>query len=132
MKIDKKMALLWFYLATPVFVLLDLIFDWDIRVSFLDEHAGWKYLYYTFCLAIGLVMWKLPALEAILGMVEGGVNMLLLTLSVMLPYYASIDLIANGEEIKNPLDNFGIFNYLLSGCFLLISMQMRNLEAGKR
>ena len=131
MKIDKKMALLWFYLATPVFVLLDLIFGWDMRVSFLDEHASWKYLYYLFCLAIGLLMWKQPALEAILGMVEGGVNMLLLTLSVMLPYYASIDLIANGEEIKNPLDNFGVLNYLLSGGFLLISMQMRNADVRK-
>ena len=128
MQIDKKTALLWFYLATPVFVLLDLLFEWDMRVSFMDEHTGWKYLYYLFCLGIGLVMWKLPALEAILGILEGGVNMLLLTLSVMLPYYAAIDTISSGQEVQNPLDNFSIVNYLLSGFFLLISMRMRNVK----
>jgi len=123
--VSKQKILLWFYLATPVFFLLDILFQWDFRISFLDNHTGWKMLYYAFCFAIGYMMWKLPALEYLLGTIEGGVNMLLLTLSVMLPYFDAIDSISSGLNVDKPLNTFAVTNYIITGAFLLISMELR-------
>jgi len=123
--INRQKVLLWFYLATPVFFLLDILFQWDVRVSFLDDNIGWKTLYYIFCFGIGYMMWKIPSLEYVFGIIEGGVNMLLLTLSVMLPYYAAIDAISSGSEVSNPLNTFSVINYIISGIFLLISIELR-------
>lgn len=70
-------------------------------------------------------MWKLPALEYLSGTIEGGINMLLLTLSVMLPYFEAIDSISSGLDVDNPLNTFGVTNYIITGAFLLISMELR-------
>jgi len=128
--ISRQQLLLWFYLATPVFYLLDIIFGWDLRISFLDDRPGWKFAYYLFCMGIGLLMWKWRILEPILGIIEGGVNMLLLTLSVLLPYYAAIEAISSGETVQHPLNTFSIINYLISGLFLFISMRLHGSKAG--
>jgi hypothetical protein len=128
--ISKQQLLLWFYLATPLFFLLDSLLGWNIRISSLDNYPGWKMVYYLFLFCIGLLMWKWRILESILGLVEGGVNMLLLTLSVLLPYYAAIDAISSGQAIETPLDAYSIINYLVSGLFLFISMQLRGVISG--
>ena len=102
--LNKRLLLLWFYLATPLFFLADSLLGWNIRISSLDNYPAWKMTYYLFCLCIGLLMWKWRVLEPILGMIEGGVNMLLLTLSVLLPYYAAIDVLSRGQSLQTPLD----------------------------
>ena len=127
--LSKQQLLLWFYLATPLFLLIDSLLGWNIRISSLDNYPGWKMVYYLFLLCIGLLMWKWRVLEPVLGMIEGGVNMLLLTLSVLLPYYAAIDAISSGQAIETPLDAFSIINYLVSGLFLFISMQLRGVNS---
>ncbi|NOY66872.1 MAG: hypothetical protein GXP13_05635 [Gammaproteobacteria bacterium] len=122
--INKQKLILWFYLLTPAFFILDLLFSWDVRVSFLDDYTGWKILYYIFCFSIGLLMYRLPSLEYITGIIEGGVNILLLTLSVMLQYFNTIDNIGSSDEISNPLSITSVLNYLISGTFLLMTMQL--------
>ena len=123
--LHKQKILLWYYIATPAFFLADIFLGWDMRASFLDDHQGWKYIYYLFCFCIGILMWKIPLLESVLGIIEGGVNILLLTLSVLVPYYAAIDAISSGVEVVNPMNHFSIINYLLTGSVLIISMQLR-------
>ena len=127
--LNRRQLLLYFYLATPLFFLMDSLFGWNIRISSLDAHPAWKVSYYLFLLGIGFVMFKWPRIEPILGIIEGGVNMLLLTLSVLLPYYAAIDAISSGETIQNPLNNFSIINYLISGMFLFVSMRLHHSNA---
>lgn len=117
--------LMWFYLLSPFFLLIDIIFGWDLRVSFLDQHTGWKVTYYVFCFGIGVLMWRWNELEPILGLIEGGINLLLLTLSIFIPYYQMIDALSSGSQVDNPLDVATIINYLLTGTFLLITMQLR-------
>jgi hypothetical protein len=123
-----RQLLKWFYLASPVFFLIDIGLGWDIRISFLDHSPTWKAAYYLFCFSIGIMMWRWSMLEPILGIIEGGVNMLLLTLSVLLPYYQAIDAISSGEQITNPLNSGSIINYILTGIFLMISMQVRSIK----
>ena len=123
-----RQYIMWFYLASPLFFLLDFAFGWDIRISFLDQNTAWKLAYYLFCFSVGILMWRWDVLKPILGIVEGGINILLLTLSVLLPYYQAIDAISSGEQITNPLDSGTLINYLLTGVFLIISMQLRTIE----
>jgi len=73
-------------------------------------------------------MWKLPSLEYLLGILEGGINMLLLTLSILLPYYDAIDAISSGHEVANPLNSFSVMNYVISAIFISLSMQLRHPE----
>ena len=126
--LNQQQLLLGFYLGTPVFFLLDSLLGWNIRISSLDDYPGWKIIYYLFLMAIGVIMWKWKMLEPLLGIIEGGVNMLLLTLSVLLPYYKAIDALSSGQSIEHPLDSFSIINYLASGLFLVISMQLRHAK----
>lgn len=120
-----RQLLKWFYLMTPLFLLLDKLLGWDIRISFLDQQPAWKLAYYLFCFCIGILMWRWQQLEPILGIVEGGINLLILTLSILLPYYQAIDAISSGEQVINPLNAGSIMNYLLTGIFLLMSMNLR-------
>lgn len=120
-----KQVLMWFYLLTPLFLLIDKLFGWDFRISFLDQHPGWKLAYYLFCFCIGFLMWRWQQWEAILGMIEGGINILLLTLSILLPYYQAIDALSSGVQLTNPLNSSSIANYLLTAIFLLLSMNLK-------
>lgn len=122
--------LVWLYLASPLFFLLDIGTGIDIRVSFLDAHPGWKILYYLFCFGIGLVMYRYPALEAILGLVEGGVNVLALTLSILLPYYQMIEVAYSGGDTGRIYDQYTFINYAISGVIIFISLQLRSSKPG--
>ena len=120
------MLILWLYLATPVFLLLDVILQWDIRVSFLDNHPALKYTYYLICFLFGMIMWKWPAIEPILAVVEGGINILLLTVSVIQPYYAAIDAIASGQTVTYEFGTLNVINYIISGTIVIVSLQIRS------
>ncbi len=124
--LSRQQLLLGFYLTTPIFLLVDELFGWNIRIASLENYPVWKIIYYLFCMCVAGLMWKWKSLEPILGIIEGGINMLLLTLSVMLPYYRAIEAIADGHAVATPLDGFKIINYIISGLFVLISMQLRN------
>ena len=123
-----KKILLWIYLSSPLFLLLDLGTGIDMRVSFLDAYSGWKVVYYIFCFAIGLVMYKVPSLEAILGLVEGGVNVLALSLSILLPYYQAIEQASNGVGTGHIYDQYTFFNYAISGGIIFFSLQIRAVK----
>ena len=124
MRSGSAQVLKWIYLGTPVFLVLDLAFGWDIRVSFFDTHPGWKYGYYIFCFVIGFLMMKQPRLEPILGIIESGANILILSLSILVPYYAAIEAISSGEEFANPFNKYNFINYIFSGLIIMISMHV--------
>lgn len=73
----------WYYLATPIFLLMDLVWGVSVRVSALDDTPGLKLGYYALCLACGGVMAMRPKLSGVVGVAESSVNVLL----IMLPYF---------------------------------------------
>lgn len=102
-----------YYLATPVFALCDWIFHWNVRVAALDARPALKNAYYAVCTAAGVVTYWKPSLSRVVGLAESSVNILLLVLSFMLPYYA---LIGNftGEQ-GAPFTGTRVLNFLISG-----------------
>src|SRR5262249_45488477 len=79
-----------YYLATPVFALCDWIFHSNLRAAALDARPALKNAYYAVCTAAGVVTYWKPSLSRVVGLAESSVNILLLVLSFMLPYYALI------------------------------------------
>ena len=48
-----------YYAATAVFLLLDYLFDINVRLASLDAFPGWRVFYYVVCFAcLGLMIWR--------------------------------------------------------------------------
>jgi hypothetical protein len=103
-----------YYLATPAFALCDWIFHWNVRVAALDGRPGLKNSYYAVCTAAGVLTYWRPSLSRVVGRVESSVNILLLVLGVMLPYYSLIGSF-NGEQAFMPFTPARVLNFLISG-----------------
>jgi hypothetical protein len=103
-----------YYLATPAFALCDWIFDWNVRVAALDGHPALKNSYYAICTAAGVLTYWRPSLSRVVGLAESSVNILLLVLGVMLPYYSLIGSF-NGEQAFMPFTPARVLNFLISG-----------------
>ena len=118
--------LLSYYLATPLFLLIDLVWHAPLRVAFIQSD-GMRLAYYGFCFLCGLVMWQKPLFAPALGMLESAVNLLLIMLSILLPIWGAADSLAAGGG----LPDFGlarIANVMLSGTMLVASFHVRQAE----
>ncbi|MGH7353654.1 MAG: hypothetical protein ACRELS_03640 [Candidatus Rokuibacteriota bacterium] len=105
-----------YYLATPIFFLLDALWGVNIRATALDDTPMLKYLYYALCLACGATATVRPSLSAVVGMAESSVNIVLIVLSVMLPYFRVLRSVAEGTDVlTNPFTPFLFVNFALSG-----------------
>ncbi len=85
-----------YYLATPLFFLVDIFLSFPIRVSALAD-PGLRYLYYAFALGCGVASRVRPKVGPYVGLAESSLNILLLVLSVMLPIAQLPDLVFAGE-----------------------------------
>lgn len=105
----------WYYLATPVFFLLDALWGVNIRTTALDDTPILKYLYYALCLACGAATTLRPSLTAIVGVSESSVNILLTVLGIMLPYFRMLRSVAEGTEVlTSPFTPLLFVNFALS------------------
>jgi hypothetical protein len=107
----------FYYLGTPLFVLLDLFFGLSFRISGLGDPAD-RFAYYGLCIACALGVIFRPQYSSLIALGESSVNLLILLLSVMLPIIYLGNLESGGT---NPvgLDNNRLLNFLLSGSILL-------------
>lgn len=74
-------ALSAYYLATPLFVALDLFAGANLRATFLDE-SSLRFLYYAGLFGIGAAGWWRPAAAPILGMLESAANVALVIIGL--------------------------------------------------
>lgn len=104
-----------YYLATPVFA----VADWlgaNVRAVGLDGHPGWRLAYYAFCTIAGVVLHVRPRWAALVGLTEASVNLLLLVVSVFLPYYDAVASVADGGAfIGLPFGLGFLANLVISG-----------------
>ena len=111
----------YYYWITPLFILLDILGDWNFRIAALAD-SGHRTIYYLFLLACVGAMWKLPRLTPFIAVVESGVNFFLLIGSVMLP------ILGYGYLLKSPVIGFTgwphLANFVLTG--LILSMVIRS------
>lgn len=131
--IDRHVLLRAYYLATPVFLLIDLLFHAPLRAAFLPE-PGQRWAYYAFCLACGLAAHARPHWTRPIAFTESCVNLFLLALAILLPIWSLVDTI---ETAAGP-PAFGavrLVNVMLSASILLLAFyrnQPRTLRVRQR
>lgn len=110
---SQKSILLSYYGSTILFLLLDLVFHFSVRATFLDTSTGFRMLYYGFCMLCFLVMvWK-PALTALIGAVESVLTLsaliIVMGLRVMVPADPTLETGASAVTARE------IINFVLAG-----------------
>lgn len=116
-----------YYLATPLFFFVDLLWQAPIRVSFVED-AGTRYAYYLFCMLCGGVCYRWPRIAPLVGLCESSLNILLLVLGALLPLYRLPEQILADEVVTNPITSTRIINFCLSGLILVISFRSRQAD----
>ena len=113
-----------YYLATPLFFLVDVFLSFPIRVSALAD-PGLRYLYYAFALGCGVASRVRPKVGPYVGLAESSLNILLLVLSVMLPIVQLPDRVFAGEiSLPAPISGLTLANFVLSGGILVASFHV--------
>ena len=64
---QKTVILNIFYYLTPFFILIDYFFDFNIRISGLDQFGFYKKGYYLFCLICAFIIYKFETYSLIIG-----------------------------------------------------------------
>ena len=84
-----------YYAATVLFLVLDFVFDVNIRLAFLDGQPGWRIAYYILCAAIFVLIVRYPQWGPWIGIGES-----LLTLSLLIVAMALRVLVVTDEMIE--------------------------------
>lgn len=111
-----------YYLATPLFVAVDLALGAPIRVAGLGA-PEWRYGYYAVIFGLGVLCHLRPRLAPLVGMAESSVNLLLLLLSVLLPIWDLPLQAAAGGSAELGFDAARVWNVAIVGAALVISFK---------
>lgn len=118
-----------YYGATVIFVLLDYLLDFNIRLIFLDAWPAWRTLYYGMCLCFfGVMLWR-PSWSSAIGAAES-----LLTLSALIISTATRVMIVSDEMIEQGRGFVTVnelLNFAIAGTISYLSL-MRGVLSDKR
>ena len=118
-----------YYGATVIFVLLDYLLDFNIRLIFLDAWPAWRTLYYGMCLCFfGVMLWR-PSWSSAIGAAES-----LLTLSALIISTATRVMIVSDEMIEQGRGFVTVnelLNFAIAGTISYLSV-MRGVLRDKR
>ena len=118
-----------YYGATVIFVLLDYLLDFNIRLIFLDAWPAWRTLYYGMCLCFfGVMLWR-PSWSGAIGAAES-----LLTLSALIISTATRVMIVSDEMIEQGRGFVTVnelLNFAIAGTISYLSL-MRGVLRDKR
>jgi hypothetical protein len=109
-----------YYLATPLFALLDFGFGVNMRAVFVESDLL-RALYYLVPLACGLVGWKRPELATRLGMAESGFSLACIIIGVWLAVFGVSEAMDEGRALSPIFTTAGMINVALSGGVLALS-----------
>ena len=113
-------ALEVYYLASPLFAVIDIVLDAPVRAAAIPDRQL-RYAYYAATLACGVLCHLRPRLAPYIGIGESSVNLLLLVLGVMLPIVQAPMVMLEGGTVEAGLDAVGLVNFALSGTVLVAS-----------
>lgn len=104
----------WYLAATPCFALADLLLGANVRAVGLAGHPELRAGYYAACLGCGALSWLRPGWAGAVGLAESSFNLLLLVLSLFLPYLALAEAVSRGETpAHNPITPGLVTNFAL-------------------
>lgn len=107
-----------YYLGTPLFMLIDYLLGFPMRVAGIEE-PGWRLLYYLFCIACAIALFLWPAQATLLALAESSINIFLLIYSVMGPVMNLGAVVASGEPMPAIITPAGLLNFFIVGIILI-------------
>ena len=119
-----------YYLATPLFAVLDGVAGVPIRISALQLPAH-RFAYYGVVFLLGMLCRARPRFAPWVGMLESSANLLLLLLGILLPIWSLPDAVAAGGSLQAGLDGMSAANALLVGGMLVLAFHRNRLAAAK-
>ncbi|MFC1627911.1 hypothetical protein ACFL3H_02210 [Gemmatimonadota bacterium] len=112
-------AISLYYLGTIGFLLVDLMFGWNIRIAALEHAPLLKYGWYTGLIGCSLIIRLRPQRSALVALVEGSANLFLLLGGIMLTYYGAIDQALAGSFDGINLTPESMINACFSGLVIV-------------
>lgn len=111
--IKPQRILLAYYMATAVFLILDLVADINVRIAFFESVPALRWGYYGVCFTcLALMMWQ-PAWTVIISAFESLVTLVALILAMGLRTMLITDAILEGYEGFVTFEE--IINFMISG-----------------
>lgn len=125
-----------YYWVTPLFALADGVFGANVRAAGLAGHAELRAVYYVLCLACAAAVHVRPALAGLVGFAESSLNLLILVLSLMLPYYGMLADAAVGGvlPVESPISPGRVMNFMIAGSVwvFVFESHLLRLQPGRR
>lgn len=115
----------WYYIATPLFWLVGIIWGINVRVAFLDDFPVGRNAYYLLCFVLGLVMLRAPAYANRLAFAESAANLGLLILSVAVWYLRMLDWAAGPSVTVRVVTPAELVNFVLATVVAGVSYGLR-------
>ena len=115
-KVHRFALLRFYYILTPLFLIMELIWGVKVRVPFIMENAELRYAYYGMCFAFGVICYFRHKLTPMLAMAESAINIAL----VCCGFYLAIVsqgyeyAIGNIDEMPEALTYKGILGFVLA------------------
>jgi hypothetical protein len=121
-----------YYAATPLFALADWGLGANVRAVALAGFPGLRTAYYGLCFGCAFLLHVRPGWANPVALAESSGNILLLVLSIMLPYYGMIETLAAGGSVAaSPITSALVANFLVSGSVWSIAFYARQAAWGK-
>ena len=117
----------YYYLATPVFVVIEYLFGLDIRLEIPGDNQLVTLVYYGICFLAGFVFFNNQFTAAIFSLLECSVNILLLLLSILWPIINLGNEINAGVATEFRFGVIELFHFLMVGGVLLVSFYLNPL-----
>lgn len=116
-----RMILAW-YLATPIFALLDLAFGINVRASFLDGQPALRLAWYALALGCAAAVARWPARAGVIGLSESAASIALLVLGAGIAYLRALDgALGEPSVVAPPFSPADVANLVLSAGALIAS-----------
>ena len=90
-KVRGFILLRFYYILTPLFLVMELIWGIKIRVPLIMENAELRYAYYGMCFAFGVICYFRNKLTPMLAMLESAINIALLCVGFYLSVISSYE-----------------------------------------
>ena len=110
-----------YYLATPLFALLDFGFGINVRAAFLDGQPLLKVAWYALALVCALAMARWPGRAGLVGLAESGANIALLVIGTMTAYLGAVDAALSDSVMEPPFSPADAVNLVVSSGALIVS-----------
>lgn len=136
MNVHKKMTadtiIRYLYFLTPVYMILDYFFNFNIRISFLSNFPAYKLAYYLLCLFFSLIIYKFPLSKYYIAFTENMFNLAINIVGFLYPYLVYTDvLVEQSNDNVKFYDLQSIINFIVSGTVFIISINFLQMKITK-